>query len=589
MRRRTCVLLSLVVLLSFGAAEAADADAPKVLFAARLGAKGVDTAEGVAFGADGSVYVVGNSAKYWQCARPFGKQAKDWSYPPGYVARYSPDGKEITGFALFAPGVIKLTSVVPGEDCVYVAGYASPGIQEVLDGKGGLISETKGRFTQRGKKVLSPREHHSDPDFSRENDQRGVPCVLRLNSELSKVTAATLLEGWQTTWHVPRPLGEDWHQPVALAVLSDGDVVVSHDYGFNDFSADGAFGRFYYLADGLSRLSGDLTQRRWKRDLYLPEIAAENLREHLFGRRRWLETPPENWPHPTAGQTRILRLRTDAKDNIYICGYSPSRTSGEPWWTPFLWRLNPDGKRTLAVYSTDPMSGKKGRLHGDATDSCVRSVNVDAEGNILAATISDGGNSVLRKDPWDYTRWPKTPDGQKVGLGVGGFKGRTLFWGPVVKIDPDANALVGGQPIHGRHENGGTAPAWAVDVVPLAGGGTVAAGRFSEGFHLTREKWARVPAPGKEKTGDGKKLRRRYRRNTPVNHAFIRVYDPRMKMTASVALPEVIFREAASRGRRVAIVGRALSGKAPAVGSWSHPNCDETDGYLIVIEIPEQK
>ncbi len=578
------ILLSVAV-LSLSVAFAS-ADEPNVVAAGFLGSTGDDVIEGVAIASDGSIYVVGNTAA--QLTRKhvltefhdaLGTVEEGWGYSHGFVAKISADGRKILAIRPFSKGAAKLTTVAVGDRSVYIAGYGGEGLAKVLQGGGGLMTSFDGRLGHRGKKVAYPMEHHSDPDFSKANDQRGLPFVLRLTGDLSAVTGGTLLEGWQSVWHVPRPLGEDWHQPVGLAVLSGGDVVVSHDGGFNRFDVSGRFEQFYYLADGLSRLSGDLTRRRWKKDLYLPHIAPGNLREHLFGRRRWLQPAPKDWPHPTAGQTRILRLRTDAKDNIYIAGYSPSRTSGEPWWTPFLIRFDGDGKRTGAVYTTDPMSGKNGRLHGDVADSCVRSVNVDANGNILAATISDGGNSVLRKSPTDYTKWPITPDGRKIDLGVGGFRGRTLFWGPIVRIDGKTLKPLGGQAIHGRGKQRVT-PAWAVDIAPLPGGSSIAAGRYSVGFPVTQKTWAGAAAPATDRLATN-------RRSTPVNNAWIRVLGPTMKTRFSAGLPDLLPRTIATQGRRAVIVGRALSAKPPRTDKPFRPHAGRSDGYVLILDIPE--
>jgi hypothetical protein len=578
-------LLSVVVLTCVAAV--ASADEPNVVSAGFLGTSGSDVIEGVAIGPEGAVYLAGNTAEPLAKEHlrasyhgPLGTTEDGWDYGCGFVAKVSADGQEVLSVLPFREGVAKLTTVVIGRDGVYVAGYAGEGLAGVLGSTDGLMTSFRGRLDHRGKKVLYPREHHSDPDFSKLSDQRGLPFVLRLKPDLSAVTAGTLLEGWQSVWHVPRPLGEDWHQPVGLAVLSCGDVVVSHDYGFNRFDVTGRFARFYHLADGLSRLSGDLSKRRWKKELYLPQIAAENLREHLFGRRRWLEPAPKNWPHRTVGQTRILRLRADAKDNIYIAGYSPSRTSGEPWWTPFLIRFDADGKRTGAVYTPDPMSGKKGRLHGDVADSCVRSVNVDANGNILAATISDGGNSVLRKSPTDYTDWPITPNGRKLDLGVGGFRGRTLFWGPVVRIDGETLKPLGGQAIHGRGKNHRATPAWATDLAPLPDGRSIAVGRYSVGFGVTQPTWAGVDAPD---TGQ----RATRIRSTPVDNGWLRVLSPKMKTQFSAGLPDVHFRTIAAKGRRVVVVGKALSAKPPRSKRPFGPHAGKADGYILILDIPE--
>ncbi len=580
----------LAVPASAQAGEEPNASPLRLVASGFVGTGGTDRIDSVVFDSDGGIWVAGNLGEPLKSLpgsdvklNTLGETPKGWTYGCGFVARFSADGSKVLAFRQFAPGVLKLTSVAVTKDAVYAAGYGSPAMAKLL-GEKGLMTSPEGRFKQRSWRLFSPREHWTDPRYDKRNDQRGVPVVIRFRRDLSRITAGTYLEGWQTVWHVPRPLGEDWWQPVGLAVLSDGDVVVSHDGGYNTAPLDDeklGYERFYHVPDYVSRLSGDLTARRWKKILYMPQIDLKRARRFLHaGRTRHCNTPPRKWPYDSIGQTRILRLRSDANDNLYLCGYSPSRTSQEPWWCPFLLKWDPNGKRLASPYTPDPMTGPKGRLYGDVSDSCIYSVAPDGEGNILACTIADGGNSILRKDPRDMTRDPKTPDGRKIGLGVGGFRGRTLFWGPVVKISGKTQGLLGGHRVYGNGRRG-VKPAWGVDICPLPGGRTLVAGRYSSGFGVTDEDW-----PVDQEDRSGSDNRRRRARLGPVGNGFIRLYDGSFDMEFSGGVEGFVPVTVASQGRRIVIVGRASS--SPPVKEFAFPEAaGRQDGYIMILEVRE--
>lgn len=46
----------------------------------------------------------------------------------------------------------------------------------------------------------------------------------------------------------------------------------------------------------------------------------------------------------------------------------------EPWWCPFLWKLNDRGKVVWKAYTFDPMGGSGGRMGGLVSDSAIRTM-----------------------------------------------------------------------------------------------------------------------------------------------------------------------------------------------------------------------
>ena len=547
------------------AAAAALAQDVRLISATPFGDDG--RAEAVTFGPDGTLYVVGRSA------RPLGpipaglkaldlaEPAKGWTYGRAFVARFSGDGKTLLGLATFADGACLLTSVAAGPGGVYVGGYASEAMEPLVAPHGGL--RVKGDWSQRQYRLYTPSEHHDEPRRQDSSDQRGVPMVLRFDAALTGLQAATLLEGWQSTWHVPRPLREDVSQPTLLGLLDGGDVVVCHDGGYAARPAEGeaiGFEHFYYVPDHVSRLSADLKQRRWHVPLQMPPGERDRIQRNLDrGRNGHFGQPKITWKHDSIGQTRPFRMAIGPDGRIVLAGWSASRTSQEPWWTPFCVALAADdGKQVFAVYTPDPMSGGGERLGGLVSDAAVRSVAFDADGNLLISGIGDGGNSVLRQDPRDYTRPAPALKG-----GVHSFPGRVLFWGMVGRIDSRSGELLGGTHFNAwRATPRGQrlAEVWATDLGPWPDGAVLTIGRQTQGFATTDNAWS---------TGD--------------RGAFVRLYGRDFSTRFSANIPGAALMDLAVHGRSAAAVGwiesdTPLSKAAPLTpGGGRH-------AYLMILE-----
>jgi len=549
------LLAALLLALALPAA-AGDAATPVLVARTEIATPGADLAEGVAISGDGSIYVAGNAGAPLgdppdgAAVRRLGSPIDGWTYGPAFVARYGPDGRRMLARLELAPGTAKLTTVEVGPAGVYVGGYASHGLAPLIRGLGGLFPEPHG-YAQRSLQCYCPGEHHSEPRRDLANDQRGVPFVLRLDADLSQIECGTYLEGWQSVWHVPRPLREDHWQPVAIGLLSGGDLVVCHDGGYNRSPEPGqaaGFEHFYGVPDHLSRLSPNLSARAWRREIYTPPTDPEKVDRYQpnFGRSAW----SGHWQRPDLGNTRVLRLRVGPGDVFYAAGWSPTRTSREPWWSPFLWKYDAGGNLLWRAYNPDPMSGTNDRMGTLVSDAGLRSVAVDPRGNVLAALIGDGGNSVLRQDPRDYTRPAPNLRG-----GVHSFPGRVLFWGAVVRLDAETRELLGGNHVTG-FADGDLRRAWAKDLAAAPGGRVLAVGRHTGGFQFTEDAW---------NTGAG---------------AFLRVYGPDFGLEFSTAVADFNPATLAARGSRAAIVGRTdpprpARGQAPAA----------TDAVLMVVDV----
>jgi hypothetical protein len=243
----------------------------------------------------------------------------------------------------------------------------------------------------------------------------GAPCVLRLSADLKTVECGTYLEGWQQVWTKHRtynrvrdpetrekrfiyvPEEHSW-QPTHLALLRSGAVVVCHDGGYfrlltaedralvKEVGDPGLAKRlgFYDVCDHLSRLSPDLQQRAYSKRIYTPATNVAVAKRIKNG-----------WPYPHYGSPRTHRMRLDRDENIYICGWSASATSREPWWSPYVWEIDAsDGSTNRKIVETDPMSGKDNRMGGAVADRAIGAVAVDGR-DLLYSSYSDGGYSGL--------------------------------------------------------------------------------------------------------------------------------------------------------------------------------------------------
>ena len=497
----------------------------------RIGNAPNDTIEDAAVGRDGTLYVAGTIAQPLEGRGVItsGRPAVDTDDGAGFVARLD-DGGRVRAAHQFAPGLLHATTVVVAEAGVYVGGYATPGLAEQLRPLGGWRVDIVD--AQRQIPHVVPPDHWTDDRIAERRDVRGVPVVLRFSHDLVSLEAGTALEGWQSVWHVPRPLDEDRWQPVGLAIMDDGDVVVAHDGGYVRAPAAGrppSVGEFYGVADHLSRLSPDLSRRRWTRRIETPPVDPTRA-SRILG---------FDWSANTLGNTRTLRMRGDG-EHVYLAGWSPTRTSGEPWWSTFLWKVDDEGQTVWRAYNPDPQSGKGERMGGLVADSAIRSVWVgrrpepaDAPTRVLFAGISDGGNTVLRRDPRDYHE----PAGKMRG-DPWGFGGRTLFWGVAGALRPDDAALLAGNAIHGRDpDSRRVTAAWPIDLAGLDDGGAIVAGRQTTGFRFTADAASTEPGCG-----------------------FVSLCDASFAPRYATALPGMKPMSLAHAGRTVVIVGQALEG-----------------------------
>lgn len=554
----------------------------EMLAATCFGTGGNDDFEGAVAGPDGCLYLVGNVGQPISAlpdavsASRFGKPVDNALRGCGFVLKLSPEGSNVLAYAELAPGVFHATAVAVTDKGVYVGGYASDAAETLLVERKGLIREYPLRTEQeliRQEKMTEANgvaAGRPDPIADRPWLGRlGAPCVLKFSTDLKTLESGTYLEGWQQVYDKTRICGrqtgrfrEFFWQPINICPLGNGDVAVAHDGGYfrrlteadREMVAkvEPAGDRakllerlsFYDVADYVSRLSGDLTKRSWKTDIRTPPTDPEVVHRLKTG-----------WNLPHFGNPRTHRMRADNAGNLWVCGWSATLTSQEPWWSPFLWCLDPEsGRPTKRLYEHDPMSGGGNRMGGQVADTAVLSVSVDGSSNLLACLIADGGNSVMEWGPLGAER--KRMTGPVVGPGLGGSPAH--FWGQVHRIDGKTFDGLGGAK---------SGPwAWPIDAAGAPDGKFIAVGRWNAPLPWTPDAWwinGGVANP----------------------NAFIRVVGPDCQTLFWTALPGVRpFEITPIGGARYIVVGLASGGKAPVKNSLMKESPGGEDAFFAILQ-----
>jgi len=549
----------------------------EIVTATYFGTSEDDDLQGVTVAADGTLYVVGNTGASARDlpggVRPamFGSPAREPRCGHGFVAHLSSDGRKLLHYAQFAQGVTLLTTVQASGQAVYVSGYASEALEELLKDRPGLIRQFP--LNREIQQIAADRAAGKvDKIAGRPGLGRyGAPCVLRLSLDLQALESGTYLEGWQQVWdkirvtNFRRKMEGNWReffwQPTHLALLRSGDLLVCHDGGYfrlpTDKDKELAAGDdklaerllFYDCCDYVSRLSPDLTQRAWKKPVYTPPVDPEVARKVRDG-----------WPLPHYSNPRTHRMRLDKDESLFLCGWSASATSKEPWWSPYLYKLDPkSGDVIWKAYEYDPMSGGGNRMGGTVADTAMLTVTPEDDGNLLVALLADGGNSVMGWSPLADTSRFEAPIKGK------GFTVKLVhWWGQVHRVDGKTRHGLGGARIGPW--------GWVVDIASLPGNQVMAVGRCNGPFEVTDDAWS------KESPAEN-----------PI--AFLRLYSAGFDLQFSTLIPGIVPFEIAKIGpNRYAIAARAEQPGAPIKDALLDKSPGKTDGYLLILDfVPERK
>jgi hypothetical protein len=144
------------------------------------------------------------------------------------------------------------------------------------------------------------------------------------------------------------------------------------------------------------------------------------------------------------------------------------RTGREPYRDPVLNICKPDGKLLYELYSWDgPFVGLDNlRL---VSDSAVRLVRYDEDGNLVLYAWSDGGNTVLLREPNDVRRLSKKMD----GLGFSTWGANVLSCAYVIKIETKNYKIIAGTPWLAYLNNNNKPNSIWIDSLDFAGDGSI--------------------------------------------------------------------------------------------------------------------
>ncbi len=146
--QHACTLCCFPLALMLFAGRTATGDPPlQIVTATYFGTAEDCDLQGACAAHDGTIYIVGNaSARATNLPgglrdAGFGRDVADARCGHGFVAYLTADGKKILHYAEFAGGIVLLTTVQVNDRGVYVAGYASQGLEALLKDRPGLMRQ----------------------------------------------------------------------------------------------------------------------------------------------------------------------------------------------------------------------------------------------------------------------------------------------------------------------------------------------------------------------------------------------------------------------------------------------------------------
>ena len=126
----------------------------------------------------------------------------------------------------------------------------------------------------------------------------------------------------------------------------------------------------------------------------------------------------------TSGGRQAKFLAVDPADGACFYGGDRNTNTGkEPWRQPYLYKFNLNGEKVWKLWEWPSKSLRDGvtpGVQGEVADSSARAMDVTPSGDLLVGCWSDGGNTVLTKQPTDATRKIPTAPFRMDGSGMKG-------------------------------------------------------------------------------------------------------------------------------------------------------------------------
>ncbi len=310
-----------------------------------------------------------------------------------------------------------------------------PERKQKRDAKGKLVKDKK------GKPVYEPFAW---------NHESATAFVVRLSPDLQQVKSVTRFP-WRAGGVTGAAVDEKGHvyltgpARASIAALGTAEALKPRNTGMKKGGCDQVY---------LCKLSPDASKVLWLRTLKgqsdAPEVTltakgkvklqSGDLRTFSPAGKEEAVTVVPGGITTQPGNTTNRTTAINPKDGTFVrAGEHHWRTGREPYRDPILNVHKADGKLLYELYNWDgPFVGLDNlRL---VSDSAIRLVRFDDDGNLIFYAWSDGGNSVMYREPNDVRTTSKKMD----GLGFSAWGANVLSCAYLIKIDPKDYKVVGG-------------------------------------------------------------------------------------------------------------------------------------------------
>ncbi|MCH8473910.1 MAG: hypothetical protein LAT55_01620 [Opitutales bacterium] len=226
--------------------------------------------------------------------------------------------------------------------------------------------------------------------------------LLILDANAQRVQTARRFP-WMTGGATSARVGPDGFLYVAGPVRENGVSNLGGEYQNTDIRSDGDKGSVF-----LAKIRTDLSEIVWVREMHgsygAPEVSfTDNGEIYFTGPGIRVFDQEGNYTRTVSeGRTGVGPTSSISPVSGYNVwgGERHWRTGREPWRCPRLNVQDQDGNHVLELYSWQgPFVGVNRRRL--VSDSAVRGVMHDPEGRIYLHAWSDGGNSVMTRQPYD--------------------------------------------------------------------------------------------------------------------------------------------------------------------------------------------
>ena len=278
---------------------------------------------------------------------------------------------------------------------------------------------------------------------------------------------------WMTGGATSARIGPDDYLYVAGPVRQNGVKDLGAPHRDTGLRSDGNAGSVY-----LAKIKPDLTEIMWVRELHgthiAPEISFTNDGEiYLQGpgirvfnlNGDYVRTVQEG-----RGGIGVRSSVSPITGEIVWGGERHWRTGREPWRCPRLNVQDRNGNHILELYHWQgPFVGVNRRRL--VSDSAVRGVMHDPQGRIYIHAWSDGGNSVMTREPFDIDAYHgKFADGME--FSIWGASVQSVAY--IKRLNPETFATEAGTRFVGYNPSNGTPNTLNIRTMDIAENGAVA-------------------------------------------------------------------------------------------------------------------